>query len=96
RNREDLFIQDYNLKVKIRKEDSACSCVFRIGIALLLLSGRRTTHSRFVIPLGLLENSTCGIKQNTHLAELMQEVQLIIWDEALMTQKYALKHWTRR
>nr|GEX76605.1 hypothetical protein [Tanacetum cinerariifolium] len=51
----------------------------------------RTTHSRFVIPLELLENSTCGIKQNTHLAELMQEVELIIWDEAPMTQKCAFK-----
>nr|GEV87253.1 ATP-dependent DNA helicase PIF1-like [Tanacetum cinerariifolium] len=28
---------------------------------------------------------------NTHLAELMQQVQLIIWDEAPMTQKYAFE-----
>ncbi|GJV16182.1 ATP-dependent DNA helicase PIF1-like protein [Tanacetum coccineum] len=51
----------------------------------------RTTHSRFVIPLELLENSTCGIKHNTHLAKLIQEVELIIWDEAPMTQKYAFE-----
>nr|GEV52693.1 hypothetical protein [Tanacetum cinerariifolium] len=51
----------------------------------------RITHSMFVIPLELLENSTCGIKKNTHLAELMQEVELIIWDEAPMTQKYAFE-----
>ncbi|GKB60691.1 ATP-dependent DNA helicase PIF1-like protein [Tanacetum coccineum] len=44
------------------------------GIASLLLPGGRTAHSRFVIPLELMENNTCGIKQNTHLAELMQEV----------------------
>nr|GEZ13478.1 ATP-dependent DNA helicase PIF1-like [Tanacetum cinerariifolium] len=49
----------------------------------------RTAHSRFVILLELMENSTCNIKQNTQLAELMQEVQLIIWDEAPMTQRYA-------
>ncbi|GKA71970.1 ATP-dependent DNA helicase PIF1-like protein [Tanacetum coccineum] len=61
------------------------------GIASLLLPGGRTAHSRFVIPLELMENSTCGIKQNTHLAELMQQVQLIIWDEAPMTQKYAFE-----
>ncbi|GKB01261.1 ATP-dependent DNA helicase PIF1-like protein [Tanacetum coccineum] len=30
-------------------------------------------------------------KAEYHLAELMQEVQLIIWDEAPMTQKYAFK-----
>ncbi|GJV20252.1 ATP-dependent DNA helicase PIF1-like protein [Tanacetum coccineum] len=60
-------------------------------IASFLLPRRRTAHSRFIIPLELLENSSCGIKQNTNLAELMQEVQLIIWDEALMTQKYAFE-----
>ncbi|GJW64668.1 ATP-dependent DNA helicase PIF1-like protein [Tanacetum coccineum] len=41
-------------------------------------SGGRTAHSRFIIPLELLENNTCGIKQNTHLAEIMKDVQLII------------------
>ncbi|GJU22456.1 ATP-dependent DNA helicase PIF1-like protein [Tanacetum coccineum] len=61
------------------------------GIASLLLLAGRTAHSRFVIPLELLETSTCGIKQNTHLAELIQEVELIIWDEAPMTQKYAFE-----
>ncbi|XP_071694291.1 uncharacterized protein [Rutidosis leptorrhynchoides] len=61
------------------------------GIASLLLPGGRTAHSRFVIPLELMENSTCGIKQKTHLAELMQEVRLIIWDEAPMTQRFAFE-----
>ncbi|GJW14973.1 ATP-dependent DNA helicase PIF1-like protein [Tanacetum coccineum] len=61
------------------------------GITSLLLPGGRTAHSRFVIPLELMENNTCGIKQNTHLAVFMQEVQLIIWDEAPMTQRYAFE-----
>ncbi|GJV04341.1 ATP-dependent DNA helicase PIF1-like protein, partial [Tanacetum coccineum] len=60
-------------------------------IASLLLPGGRTAHCQFVIPLELMENNTCGIKQNTHLAKLMQEVQLIIWDEAPMTQRYAFE-----
>ncbi|GJW72906.1 ATP-dependent DNA helicase PIF1-like protein [Tanacetum coccineum] len=34
----------------------------------------RTAHSRFVIPLELLENNTCGIKKNTHLKELLQQI----------------------
>ncbi|GKB85414.1 ATP-dependent DNA helicase PIF1-like protein, partial [Tanacetum coccineum] len=62
-----------------------------IGIASLLLPAGRTAHSRFVIPLELMENSTCDIKQNTHLAELMQHVRLIIWDEAPMTQRCAFE-----
>ncbi|GJS98835.1 ATP-dependent DNA helicase PIF1-like protein [Tanacetum coccineum] len=52
------------------------------GIASLILPGRRTAHSIFVIPLELVENSTCGIKQNTHLAELMQQV-LAVGDGSL-------------
>ncbi|GJS99239.1 ATP-dependent DNA helicase PIF1-like protein [Tanacetum coccineum] len=88
-HRKDLLIQDYHFKAKIRTEDCTCHYFFRI--ASLLLPARRTIHTRFVILLELLENSTCGIKQNTHLAELMQEVELIIWDEAPMTQKYAFE-----
>ncbi|GJT72009.1 DNA helicase PIF1, ATP-dependent [Tanacetum coccineum] len=61
------------------------------GIASLLLLGGRTTHNRFVIPLELVENNTYGIKQNTHLAELMQQVKLVIWDEAPMTRQYAFE-----
>ncbi|GKA47231.1 ATP-dependent DNA helicase PIF1-like protein [Tanacetum coccineum] len=63
----------------------------RFGIASLLLPAGRTAHSRFVIPLDLIENNMCGIKQNKQLAELMQEVQLIIWDEAPRTQRYAFE-----
>ncbi|GJZ69659.1 ATP-dependent DNA helicase PIF1 [Tanacetum coccineum] len=62
-----------------------------IGIVSLLLLAGRTAHSRFVIPLDLMENSTYCIKRNTQLEELMQEVQLIIWDEAPMTQRYAFE-----
>ncbi|GKD50052.1 ATP-dependent DNA helicase PIF1-like protein, partial [Tanacetum coccineum] len=72
-----------------RRRDNKVSV--KKGIASLLLPAGRTAHSTFVIPLELLENSTCGIKQSTHLTELMQEVELIIWDEAPMIQKYAFK-----
>ncbi|XP_071740770.1 uncharacterized protein [Rutidosis leptorrhynchoides] len=61
------------------------------GITSLLLPGDRTTHSRFVIPLELMENSTCRIKQQTHLASLIQETRLMIWDEAPMTQRFAFE-----
>nr|GEV68805.1 helicase [Tanacetum cinerariifolium] len=76
---------------RIRSEGMIVLAVASSGIASLLLPDGRTAHSRFVIPLELVENSTCEIKQNTHLAELLQEVQLIIWDEAPMTQKYAFE-----
>nr|GEV79213.1 helicase [Tanacetum cinerariifolium] len=76
---------------RLRTERKIVLAVASLGIAALLLPSGRTAHSRFIIPLELLEKSTCCIKQNTHLAELMKEVQLIIWDEAPMTQKYAFE-----
>ncbi|GJW86154.1 DNA helicase PIF1, ATP-dependent [Tanacetum coccineum] len=76
---------------RLRSKRKIVLAVASSGIASLLLPAGRTAHSRFVIPLELMENSTCGIKQNTQLAELMQEVQLIIWDEAPMTQRYAFE-----
>nr|GEZ61454.1 hypothetical protein [Tanacetum cinerariifolium] len=74
---------------RLRSERKIVLAVASSGIASLFLLARRTTHSRFIISIELLENSTCGIKQNTHLTKLMQEVELIIWDEAPTIQKYA-------
>ncbi|GKA34349.1 helicase [Tanacetum coccineum] len=77
--------------VEVDEIKNYLNCRYLALIASLLLPGGRTAHCRFVIPLELMENSTYGIKQNTHLAELMQQVQLIIWDEAPMTQKFAFE-----
>ncbi|PUZ56488.1 hypothetical protein GQ55_5G311800 [Panicum hallii var. hallii] len=58
------------------------------GIASLLLPGGQTPHSRFKFPLDIRENSMCSIKKNTHLAELIQQTSLIVWDEAPVNHKY--------
>ncbi|PUZ74769.1 hypothetical protein GQ55_1G091800 [Panicum hallii var. hallii] len=58
------------------------------GIASLLLPGGRTPHSQFKFPLDIRENSMCSIKKNTHLAELIQQTSLIVWDEAPVNHKY--------
>ena len=57
------------------------------GVASLLLPNGRTAHSRFKIPIDLDDNSICDIKRGTKLAKLPVETSLIIWDEALMTNK---------
>lgn len=57
------------------------------GIAALLLEGGRTAHSRFAIPIVVNKTSTCMISGGTHLAGLIEEAKLIIWDEALMMSK---------
>ncbi|XP_074318340.1 uncharacterized protein LOC141655147 [Silene latifolia] len=61
------------------------------GIAALLLPGGRTAHSRFDIPIELFDDSTCNVKQNSQLAELLRETSLIIWDEAPMDHKNAFE-----
>ncbi|XP_047267387.1 uncharacterized protein LOC124897838 [Capsicum annuum] len=61
------------------------------GIASLLLSGGRTVHSRFAIPLNANEDSTCNIKQGSPLASLIVKMKLIIWDEAPMMHRYCFE-----
>jgi hypothetical protein len=33
----------------------------------------------------------CNIKKNTHLAELIAQTSLIIWDEALVNRKFCFE-----
>ena len=72
---------------KFHSEGKIVLAVASCGIAALLLQGGRTAHSRFHIPLILTDESTCDIKQGTHLAELINNTSLIIWDEAPMANK---------
>ncbi|KAL3620575.1 hypothetical protein CASFOL_035487 [Castilleja foliolosa] len=57
------------------------------GITSLLLPSGRTAHSRFNIPIDLTDQSTCHIKKGTHLADLLKQTLLIIWDEAPMSDR---------
>ncbi|KAL3625826.1 hypothetical protein CASFOL_030355 [Castilleja foliolosa] len=79
------------IMAKLRSNRMIVLAVASSGIASLLLSGGRTAHSRFDIPIDLSETSTCGIKRGTYLAELIAEASLIIWDEAPMIQKNAFE-----
>ena len=42
------------------------------GITALLLSGERTAHSKFKIPLKVDQNSTLNIEKQSELAKLIQ------------------------
>ncbi|KDR74075.1 hypothetical protein GALMADRAFT_40235, partial [Galerina marginata CBS 339.88] len=53
-------------------------CVASSGIAALLLSGGRTAHSRFKIPIEVHEDSVCSIRKNTDLAGLICNADLIV------------------
>lgn len=65
--------------------------VASLGVASLLLPGGRTAHYRFKIPCELDEGTICDIKHGTMLCELIQTTSLIMWDETLMTHKFAFE-----
>ncbi|KAK9684322.1 hypothetical protein RND81_10G202200 [Saponaria officinalis] len=79
------------ISAKIRAENKIVLNVASSGIAALLLPGGRTAHSRFEIPIDIFDYSTCNVKQNTQLAELLQQTSLIIRDEAPMDHRFAFE-----
>ncbi|GJY66481.1 DNA helicase, partial [Tanacetum coccineum] len=71
----------------LRLQEKIVLTVASSGIASLLLPAGRTAHSRFQIPLNLQDESTCNIKKNSQLADLLRHTNLIIWDEAPMNDR---------
>lgn len=63
-------------------------CVASSGIAALLLSGGRTAHSRFKIPIEIHEEAPCNIGKNSELAQLIRITDIVIWDEAPMLHRH--------
>lgn len=61
------------------------------GIASTLLLGGNTAHSQFEIPLDLSEHSTCNISKQSKLGKILESVEMIIWDEAPMTHRFAFE-----
>ncbi|GJR83724.1 uncharacterized protein Tco_0154509, partial [Tanacetum coccineum] len=75
------------LAAAIRRKGDIVLNVASSGIASLLMSGGRTAHSRFHIPINIDDTSTCSICPQSDLAALLKKCKLIIWDEAPMTNK---------
>lgn len=82
----------YNtILAKIRSIGNIALAVASSGIAAELLEGGRTAHSRFKIPIPILETSTCNISIQSSLAELIRNASIIIWDEAPMMHRYVFE-----
>ncbi|XP_050093817.1 uncharacterized protein LOC126576549 [Anopheles aquasalis] len=74
-----------------RRQSKIALAVASSGIAALLLTGGKTAHSTFKLPLILDENSVCNIPAQSQVAELMRQASLIVWDEASMSSRFALE-----
>ncbi|GKF18576.1 DNA helicase, partial [Tanacetum coccineum] len=71
----------------LRSEGKIVLAVASSSIASLLLLSGHTAHSRFKLPLELMEESLCRITKNTQLGKLLADTDLIIWDEAPMNDR---------
>ena len=60
------------------------------GIAATLLSGGRTVHNLFRLPVPILETSVCNIAPTSGHAEMLRSVTMFIIDEASMVPGNAI------
>ncbi|KAL8543026.1 hypothetical protein ACS0TY_003778 [Phlomoides rotata] len=79
------------LSTSIRSQGDIVLNVSSSGIASLLLPGGRMTHSRFAVPINIVESSTCNIMPGSGLAELIRKSKLIIWDKAHMNNMFCFE-----
>ena len=75
----------------IRSNKKIALAVASSGIAAQLLQGARTGHSRCKIPINLTSTSTCNIRVQSDDAKLLQETELILWDECPMMHRHAFE-----
>lgn len=76
-----------NLSSALRSQKKIVLTFASSGITLLLLSGGRTSHSKFKLPVPTLDNSTCNIEKNSEHSQLLEATNLIIWDKTPMCHK---------
>ncbi|CAF1021035.1 unnamed protein product [Adineta steineri] len=81
------------LLAKIRKDSKIAIAVASSGIAATLLQGGRTAHSTLRLPFKFVHNDRhlCSIRKGTGEAKILEECELIVWDECTMAQRYALE-----
>ncbi len=80
------------LLAKIRQQSKIAIAVASSGIVATLLHGGRTAHSTLKLPLNLshYESPLCNISKGTEQAKVLQECELIVWDECTMSHRQAL------
>ncbi|GJU81627.1 retrotransposon ORF1 [Tanacetum coccineum] len=100
-----LFVYEYDgigktylyktMSVACHSKEGIILNVASSGITTLLLEGGRTAHSRFAIPINVVEDLMCNISVDSELAELLRMTKLIIWDEAPMVNRHCYEAFDR-
>lgn len=75
----------------VRRNIGIALVVATFGVALSLLPGGRTAHSRFKLPLDVDDKSTGYISKQSGLAKMIIECRLIIWDEDSMANRHSIE-----
>lgn len=82
----------YNtILAKTRSQGRIGLAVASSGIAATLLSGGRTAHSRFKIPITIDKDSSSSLSLQFDHAKLIREAALIVWDEAPMMHRHVFE-----
>ena len=75
----------------LRSQGKLVLCAAFAGIAALILPGGLTPHSTFKLPFGddAVDGSVCNVKAESDRADVLRRASLIIWDEVVMSSKFA-------
>ncbi|XP_027155834.1 ATP-dependent DNA helicase PIF2-like, partial [Coffea eugenioides] len=80
-----------SLLATLRSQGHIAIVVATSGVAVSILPGGRTAHSRFKIPLDFSRNKTCQLSKQGSITRLLLQSRLILWDEASMAKLETLE-----
>ena len=79
----------YNVLIsEIRGKGLSAAAVAPSGIAALLLTGGRTAHSEFKLPIRVADESVCAVQKGSVAEEFSNGLSLIISDAAPMAHRH--------
>ncbi|XP_042474831.1 ATP-dependent DNA helicase PIF1-like [Macadamia integrifolia] len=79
------------LLAKIRSTNEIALAIATSGVAVAIMPGERTAHSRFKILININDSSVCNFLKQSAMAKLIRRAKLIIWDEAPMAKRQAIE-----
>ncbi|XP_016498555.1 ATP-dependent DNA helicase PIF1-like [Nicotiana tabacum] len=79
------------LLVNVRSRSMIALATTTSGVAVAILPGGRTAHSKFDIPLQTTDTTITNMSKQSGSAKLIRKAKLIIWDEAPMAKRQTIE-----